>query len=46
MKQNVNKSELITKTKGPVWKIKIGVHALISERETESKPWEVKVILN
>ena len=50
MKQNVNKSELITKTKGAVWKLKLDVNSLISEeshqKKAELKLWKIKVILN
>ena len=50
MKQNVNKSGLITKIKEPVWKIKVGVHSPISDenknRKSEAKLWKIKVILN
>lgn len=50
MKQNVNKSGLITKTESPVWKIKVGFNSPIPDKtqskETERKLWKIKVILN
>ncbi len=50
MKQNFNRSGSGTKKRGPEWKIKVGVnspnvyHTQI--QETETKLWEIKVILN
>jgi hypothetical protein len=50
MKQNVNKSESITKQKGSVWKLKVEILSPILDRsgngEIETKLWKIKVILN
>jgi hypothetical protein len=50
MNNNVNRGNSIVKTKNMVWEIKIGVYSpvLISQhtKNLESKPWEIKVILN
>lgn len=48
--QNIDNSGAITKKKGLVWRIKVGVYFPIVDRlqdqETETKLWEIKVILN
>ena len=50
MSHNVNRSGLKLKERGPVWKIKVGVYAQLSQKSFEefikSKVWEIKVILN
>lgn len=50
MKQNVNKSEIITKMKNPVWKAKLGIYppvlAYSQKPGKKTKPWKIKVILN
>ena len=50
MKQNVNEGESITKKRGPVWKVKVGVFSPVfigsRIRKIESKFWKFKEILN
>jgi len=50
MNKNVDRGNSIIKTKDPVWKIKVGVGSrmLINQFsiDTETKLWEIKVILN
>jgi len=50
MKQNLNKGKLGLKDRGPVWKIKIGIHSGVSENSIQvfekAKKWKMKVILN
>ncbi len=50
MNKNVDRGNSITKTKKPVWKIKVGVSSRMLATQfsinTETKLWEIKVILN
>jgi hypothetical protein len=50
MNENVNRGNPPVKMKQIVWKIKVGVFSpvLIEQpgKETETKIWEIKVILN
>jgi hypothetical protein len=50
MKQNDNKGKVNLKDRGPVWKVKIGIHSSVSEKSIEAfkkaKKLKMKVILN
>lgn len=50
MKDNFSNRKLGLKERGPVWKVKIGIHSGISNNSIQffekAKKWKMKVILN
>ena len=50
MKRNYNKGKLDLMERGPVWKVKIGIHSGVSENAIQqfekAKKLKLKVILN
>lgn len=50
MKENVSNGGSIVKMKRAVWKIKVGVYSSnltdLSGMKTETKIWDIKIILN
>ena len=50
MKENVSRGHPIVKKKRAVWEIKVGVYSPnlidLPRRKTETKTWDIKIILN
>jgi hypothetical protein len=50
MSRKVNQNEFITKERGPIWSVRVGVYSYLLEgsliRKLEIKRWKIKEILN
>jgi hypothetical protein len=50
MSRKVNQNEFITKEKGPIWSVRVGVYSYLLEgnliRKLEKKRWKIKEVLN
>lgn len=50
MNRKVNHNEFITREKGPIWSVKVGVYSYLLEgsliRKVQIKRWKIKEILN
>lgn len=50
MNKKVNQNEFLTKERGPIWSVKVGVYSYLLEGATISKiqikRWKIKEILN
>jgi hypothetical protein len=50
MNKKVNQNDFLTKERGPIWNVKVGVYSYLLEGATISKiqikRWKIKEILN
>ena len=50
MNKKGNENEFVTKERGPIWSVRVGVYSNLLEgsliRKTQIKRWKIKEILN
>lgn len=50
MNKKVNQDESLTKERGPIWTVKVGVYTYLAEgshiRKLQNKRWKIKEVLN
>jgi len=50
MSRKVNQNDFITRERGPIWNVKVGVYSYLLEgfqvRKVQVKRWKIKEILN